>query len=45
MPVLFPENIFVKVVPSAEVEITKLYWRDVPSVQAIPTLQIDFCTA
>ena len=43
VPLLLPVNTFVKVVPSFETDITKLFTRGFPLYQAISTLQILFC--
>src|SRR5690348_11374721 len=44
VPLLLPVNTFVKLVPSLEADITKLFTRRFPLYQAISTLQIVFCT-
>ena len=44
VPLLLPVNTFVKVVPSFETDITKLFCRSFPLYQAISTLETVFCT-
>jgi len=43
VPELFPVNTLLKLVPSVETDITKLYCLEAPSAQAMSTLQTDFC--
>ena len=44
VPELFPVNTLLKLVPSVETDIIKLYCLEAPSAQAMSTLQTDFCT-
>ena len=41
VPLLFPVKTFEKLLPSVEVDMAKLYWREPPSAQAISTLHTE----